>query len=298
MDSKSKYTSEQLKSQLIKDNPQISEQEILDSLLILHASENFVYPDSHLESNLIQFKTAIGKSSPMKVYKNTQPKFHMFKWLSAAVVLLMISFGVWQYLKPEASFIQNYATLENVLDITLEDGSSVKLNSYSNLEVLSMNGQQRLLRLEEGEAYFDVIHNQSPFVVVTGKGNVLVKGTQFNIKNRKNLPLNVSLKEGLVHFENDNEFVELYPGESLIVDNQSIKKLSVENDFSWLNGELKFSNQTLSDIIKELSALYHVNFKYEQGLADLKLTITFQNLTVQQAAVLLSKTINSKVEVE
>jgi transmembrane sensor len=207
-------------------------------------------------------------------------------------------FGVWQYLKPNSGFIQQYVSAENVMDITLEDGSFVKLNKFSKLEVLALDDNERRLKLSDGEAFFNVKHNRTSFIVETEKGEIVVKGTQFNVKNRKGLPLSIALKEGLVHFENNNEFVELLPGESLIVDNQTITKESNENKLAWLNGELKFSNQTLAEIIKELSATYQVVFKYEESLSNEKLTITFQNLSAQQAAELLSKTINSKVEVE
>jgi hypothetical protein len=91
MDLDSLNTSDQFKAQLKIDNPQISEQEIQDSMLIFNYAENFIYPDSNLEANLIQFKIAIENQPKLLVTKTNKPQFHMFKWLSAAVVLLMIS---------------------------------------------------------------------------------------------------------------------------------------------------------------------------------------------------------------
>src|SRR5690606_10548060 len=54
--------------------------------------------------------------------------------------------------------------------ITLADGSIVTLNTASRIEA-RMNGQERTVRLLEGEAFFEVAHDASrPFRVYAGDG--------------------------------------------------------------------------------------------------------------------------------
>jgi transmembrane sensor len=300
MKSESPYSLDDFKSHLKQDNPLLENQEVDDLSMIFSQSENFEYPDSNVQYNWNKLQSQLNFDPALKLTISKKPQFHMFKWLSAAVVLLMISFGLWQYLKPEASFIQHYASHDKTLNILLEDGTSIKLNKNSTLYVLALNQSERVVKLKDGEAFFHVKHNNTSFVVQTSQGNVIVKGTKFNVKDRKSIPLSISLQEGLVNYETANQFVEILPGETIVVEKETthiIKKQS-ENMFSWLEGELKFSNQTLADILKELSALHKVNFKYDSNLASEKITITFQNLSAKQSVELLSKTLNSPIEIE
>ncbi|MDP2175241.1 MAG: FecR domain-containing protein [Bacteroidota bacterium] len=300
MNDRHPYSIDDFKSQLMQDNPKITASDLEDYSMIFNQVENFEYPDSQVSVNWNTLKSKLENQSTLKVFTPRKPQFHMFKWLSAAVVLLMLSFGVWQYLKPSASIIQHYVSNNNVLEIQLEDGSQIKLNKNSRLDVLTLTNSERKVKLIDGEAFFHVKHNNASFVVLTSQGNVVVKGTKFNVKDRKSIPLSISLKEGSIQYETTEQFLEMVPGETIMIDRvtNSIVKSLDKNNYAWLEGELRFSNQSLSDIIKELSAVYQVNFKYDEKLASEKLTINFQNLTAQQSADLLSKTINSPVVIE
>lgn len=74
------------------------------------------------------------------------------------------------------------------LTVDLPDGSRAELNSGSRLQyrrgfavLPGGRADQRLVRLE-GEAFFDVVGGERPFVVATANARVEVLGTRFNVR--------------------------------------------------------------------------------------------------------------------
>lgn len=81
--------------------------------------------------------------------------------------------------------------------ILLEDGSTVYLNTNSQLQVNYEKGY-RNLRLLQGEAYFEVAHAPDrPFRVYAGAGRVQALGTAFNVL-LENSGMNLLVTEGTV----------------------------------------------------------------------------------------------------
>lgn len=71
------------------------------------------------------------------------------------------------------------------LRIVLADSTEVVLNYATRLSVQKFRpGQPRKLTLD-GEAYFHVRHNASPFIVWTDVAEVQVTGTEFNVRVRE-----------------------------------------------------------------------------------------------------------------
>lgn len=82
--------------------------------------------------------------------------------------------------------------------VTLEDGSVITLNTASHINVRYDEGR-RLVRLEEGEALFDVAHDAArPFVVEAGGTNVRAVGTSFTVKRLGEAPVEILVREGVV----------------------------------------------------------------------------------------------------
>lgn len=70
------------------------------------------------------------------------------------------------------------------MELRLEDGTTVWLNSGSTLEYPPVFGnKERRVRLAEGEAIFDVVsENGKPFVVETFASEIKVTGTRFDVR--------------------------------------------------------------------------------------------------------------------
>lgn len=102
----------------------------------------------------------------------------------------------------------------NYFSFQLSDGTKVWINANSRLSFPSrFAGDERKVRLLEGEAYFEVAKRQhQPFIVETSKANVRVLGTQFNVRNYKN-SFATTLAEGSVEVYNDTQLQKLSPNQ-------------------------------------------------------------------------------------
>lgn len=83
-------------------------------------------------------------------------------------------------------------------ETVLADGSHVALNARTTLAVTLRRGERRV-RLEQGEAYFEVAKDAArPFFVETPAGTVRVTGTHFNVRADTPEALEVTVLEGSV----------------------------------------------------------------------------------------------------
>ena len=279
------------------DKP-MSEQEIQNIERVLDAANSFDYPSSNVDQEWLVFASKIGAS--MTVPKRST-RFEMFRWVAAAIVVLTIGLGIWQYNTPSqnSSFLVMQSKSQ-VIKKKLPDGTELLLNKETVLDIKTLNSQARILELKTGEVFFSVVHNDVPFKVITDKGIVSVTGTEFDIKNKPNEAFSVYLKKGSIQFESNNKMVTLSPGDYLLeVGNGEfeIKHISDNRASVWFDGHLSFDNTLVSEMVKVLETTYQVKFKYDQQLAGEKLTITFDGLNAAQAAELLGKTLNSEVSI-
>ncbi len=169
--------------------------------------------------------------------------------------------------------------------IVLPDGSQIWLNSNSRIiYTSSIWNSNRKVKLE-GEAYFEVFHDDnSPFLVNT-KGIVTrVLGTKFNIRSRINEEnVTTTLLQGSVIMQtprNVND-VLLKPGQTVEM-NASTYKYSLvnysnpNNVLLWINGRLEFNNTTLQKITNILECLNDVKIVFiDDSLKREKFTANF-----------------------
>lgn len=277
-----------------------SDMEAFDNIYL--QSGQFTYPDARTNDNWMLVKQKIQSTNPhpeLHIVRNNRNPFYI-KWAAAAMIVLSISIGLFQYYKTSHT-TQPLAiiTAEHLQKITLPDGSVVTLNTFSSLSSDNYNADERSVELK-GEAFFDVVHSDKPFTVNTGAGKIRVFGTKFNVKNRSQLPFQVALSSGKVSFETAKGNYILKPGDVITQTSDGQVSLTRTNSSTlcWLDEKLVFENETLGNIITTLESQYNVKLEYDPKLRSEKLTLTFNKLTAHQAAELLSKTLNSKVVVK
>jgi transmembrane sensor len=112
----------------------------------------------------------------------------------AFAALLVVLVAVW--LTPPGS--RSYRTvLGEQRSVVLEDGSIITMNTSSEIEI-DYSRERRLVRLNQGEALFEVSHDpQRPFDVVVDDVIVRAVGTKFNV-DRRERRTTVSVVEGTV----------------------------------------------------------------------------------------------------
>jgi len=81
--------------------------------------------------------------------------------------------------------------------VRLADGSTVHLGDGTILDV-DIGGPQRDLRLLQGQARFEVAHEQRPFIVHAGGGSVTARGTIFEVALTRTGKVDVRLLQGAV----------------------------------------------------------------------------------------------------
>lgn len=154
------------------------------------------------------------------------------------------------------------------MDVTLPDGTQVKLNSGTTLTYpMKFSDRKRNVELR-GEALFNVTHNpDQPFVVSTYASDIEVLGTKFNVNAypEKN-SFHVALIEGKVKVNSKSgQVAYLYPGETVTLSDNVLAKnaVSQEGELLWTNGKLNIAGLGFSDIISEIERSFGVQIVVE-----------------------------------
>lgn len=171
--------------------------------------------------------------------------------LAATVVLALVATGMWRFAWNRGP---TYTTPVGVTaSVPMKDGSNVTLNTDSAIRV-ALSDTQREVRLEHGEAFFDVARDQSrPFVVTAGDKRVVAVGTKFSVR-RIDDEVRVFVTEGQVRIE--NSFVAAGSiararDDSILVRADALPE--VENYLSWRSGYLVFADTPLADAVAEFN---------------------------------------------
>lgn len=185
--------------------------------------------------------------------------------LAVAVVLCLAGGGLTlQYFR--------HSTVNTVVGeqrtLNLEDGTRVELNTNSHL-VVKYDRSARTVVLTAGEAYFQVAHEQRPFIVIAGERKVLALGTTFTVRrdDTADNPLTVTLIEGRVAVapvETTSTSASapppqvqiLNPGERLRVRKHSrptVDSPPMDKVTGWMRGQLIFDHTPLSEAVAEFN---------------------------------------------
>jgi ferric-dicitrate binding protein FerR (iron transport regulator) len=160
---------------------------------------NSFKPD--VEFNLQKFKSRVAASeAPIRLIRSNTTSW----WLVAAVTI-GIALGLWWLLRPsqEVKWQTIAASATAIRQVTLPDGSMVRLNRNSTLSFPQRFNQQPVRKIKlNGEAFFSVQHrSKQAFEIETTFSTVKVLGTKFNLRA---LPgeafTEVEVEEGLVLF--------------------------------------------------------------------------------------------------
>jgi transmembrane sensor len=146
--------------------------------------------------------------------------------------------------------------------VPLADGTQIELNTDTELRVSEI-GSQRIVKLEKGDAYFSVKHdNARPFVVLVGSNRIVDLGTRFEISSEHGA-LRVALLEGRARLESAHPWAQahtllLKSGDVAIATENaiSLQKHSAEqltNALGWRRGVLVFEHATLADAVGEFN---------------------------------------------
>ncbi|MGM9477440.1 FecR family protein [Pedobacter sp. GSP4] len=207
--------------------------------------------------------------------------------LAAAAILLIIGSAlvIWKLQAP----VQSSANLVTVNTkaaehkrITLPDGSVVFLGPAAKLsypKVFASNSRQ--LVLSEGEAFFDVAHQEKrAFTVHTADGiNIKVLGTSFKVKSyRASKQLEVAVVTGKVAVSMKHKNLATLVKNEFLTYNKSDGKAAIGKTNPVAVVAIAFEGATLDQVIKKLEYLYNIKILLgDAALGKLKSTATFNS---------------------
>ncbi len=218
------------------------------------------------------------------------------RWMAAAGITLLAGIGaVLYYISgvPAHQAVAETAYGVSKKEVQLPDGTRVVLNAGSKLsyDSAALAKGERIVTLT-GEGFFDVKASaEHPFIIKTGKVDVRVLGTTFNLKaypndNRVETYLISGKVEIAYTSKGENTAVRLQPLERLVINLPAaeeaaardaepaiattalLQKTRVEPAGpaaapvpAWMQGRLEFENVTFGQLINELERWYNVKIE-------------------------------------
>jgi transmembrane sensor len=188
-------------------------------------------------------------------------------WIgAAAAIAASLAVVVGLGLQPGAVATQTYQTpAGQTRDITLADGTHIRLNAASKITV-SLGRDARRVEMADAEAVFDVAHDaRRPFLIGVGDRQVRVVGTEFNLRHRDD-QVDLTVRRGIVEVRPaaalDAPPTRVTVGQELThTEGQAAQVLKVADpiqSFAWTNGQLIYKDQPLSDVAADLSRRFSV----------------------------------------
>lgn len=182
----------------------------------------------------------------------------------------------------------------------LADGSRMELNTNTRAR-LAVNGLQRRVWLEHGEAFFDVQRDPSrPFVVAAGDVRVSVVGTAFVVERRGG-SVAVRVTEGLVQVQSGRQAVSARPGDEVVIrDGQLRYKRSdlqtIEDELGWRTGRLIFHDRPLEEVAEQFNRYNQRQIRVEGHARSLRVGGSFTADNVDAFAAVLENAYGLKVQ--
>lgn len=249
-------------------------------------------------------------------------------WAAAAVLVLAVGLAFNQFdwgsgVDSEPAGLRYITRVGEQKTINLEDGSTVTLNTGTEL-LVRIDDQSRRLELRRGEAYFDVAPEPGrPFRVDLGRRSVTVLGTEFNILKAPER-LTVAVLDGVISLHNSElEVVSNAPllsapkGEQVQISEPQQNRIkagwvaeldlagnqltgyapeNIEKLQSWRSGQLRFDEEPLSEVIRQLNRYSAKKILIEDAsIMNLKVYAVMRIDRIDLALTSLEKTLPVKV---
>lgn len=186
------------------------------------------------------------------------PRRQIMAGIAAVLALCAISAGGYLWYQVDSTL--SYATRigERYL-VVLPDGSRVSLDSDTAVKVKYVHGIRRI-RLDHGQARFDVAHDASrPFVVSVGTESVTAVGTAFNVEKLNSKTL-VALLQGRVIIKDEagggHAPILLSAGQQIIAAAghlSAVQRVNPAEVSAWESSHLIFRNEPLGEAVERVN---------------------------------------------
>ncbi len=163
----------------------------------------------------------------------------------------------------------------------LADGSSIALNTETRL-VTRFSDARRYVRLEAGEAWFDVAADRTrPFTVEAGDALVTAVGTAFTLRRHPD-HLELVVTEGVVEARNRDDRQRVGQGYSAIIPRAGailLKALdagAVQRKLAWRAGQVILDGERMQDAVATFNRYSERPIRLADTLADRRIVGVFR----------------------
>lgn len=205
----------------------------------------------------------------------------LWKWagsVAAAVIALFLLYNVpalfQEDFPKEVAFNTIKVPAGQRVEVTLADGTHLWLNARSEFSYpASFNGDKREVHLK-GEAFFDVAKDENKkFIVHTGRCEIEVLGTQFNVEAYSEDDFSTALLRGSVRVTDtsqQNESVVLEPNNAVRLDRGrlAVTPITDLSAYSWKDGVFTFKDIDFNVLMKKLEKNYGIRIIIENPELD------------------------------
>lgn len=198
---------------------------------------------------------------PIEDESRYNPKFDRRALLVGGGLGVLSYAGMLGYMLSRPLTMNFETVVGEVRRVPLADGSIASINTNSRVAV-AMFDERREVHLEDGEAWFQVAHDENrPFVVQTGEVRVQAIGTAFSVRRRPG-GADVLVTDGVVEawtVGHEDVRTRIGAGSKGFVGDASpgieVVKASddIDRALAWRNGELALNGESLEYAVSELN---------------------------------------------
>jgi transmembrane sensor len=232
---------------------------------------------------------------------STRKTLPLTLWAAAAVALLVMTFGWFQFQKEQKPVILSLTTQNNVTETYLPDGTKVFLNYNSSLSYpQNFDGDFRSVSLK-GEAFFDVKPDAThPFVIDANGTEIKVLGTSFNVKAYSKQPVRVDVATGKVLVRKAKNEINLVKGQSAEVVNDTVRSIIPDvNLMGYRTQIFDFNATELNAVVSSIRDGYHADIRLSSDqIARCRLTIRFEKEPLDATLSVIAETLHLQIRKE
>ncbi len=253
-------------------------------------------------AGITQVETDEEWSRLQRAIHNSSKQSSSFPFLRiAASIVLLVGVGLVVYFSTR----DNRTTIvaQQIQTEVLKDGSSVTLNTASELKYSPSFGDETREVILEGEAFFEVERDkEKPFIIHTPSLDIKVLGTSFNVQALASKPTaEVVVVTGTVEISYDGKSIQLEVGEKGILNKRSGQLFKTFNNdvnfMSWRTKKFTFNDVPLENVIELLNNAYQSNL-YIGGTTIQKcpVTVSFENQSLASILEVLKVTLDLTIQ--
>lgn len=221
--------------------------------------------------------------------------------LALCAMLLVPAWTLWQVAPPVYLLADVRTGTGEWLERRLDDGSLVKLNGRSAVD-LQFDARQRTLRLVQGEILVDVAADSArPFVVKTAFGEIRALGTRFIVREDEHATLLLMVEsKTAVTAQDSAQPVQVSAGQQVRVDANGVGTpvtLRIPDlEQAWSHHRLVAQDQPLPDVLADLSRHHRGYLHFDaEALQDIKVSAVLPLDDPSRALALLAQSFNLRV---